>query len=134
MSIRTEKVAAVITELLSEPLRKIASEIHAGLITVTSVKMSPDLQIAKVYISAIGGKKGITEVLTAIEHDKIRIRKHVAQNLQLRFAPELRFFRDETMDAIDSIKNLLEKTKQDDMLRHKQFSNNVIEDNSNSAD
>jgi hypothetical protein len=38
------------------------------------------------------------------------------------------------MDAIDSIKNLLEKTKQDDMLRHKQFSNNVIEDNSNSAD
>ena len=96
--------------------------------------MSPDLQIAKVYISAIGGKKGITEVLAAIEQDKIRIRKHIAQNLQLRFAPELRFFRDETMDAIDSIKHLLEKTKQDDILRQQQFSNNVIEDNSNSAD
>jgi ribosome-binding factor A len=96
--------------------------------------MSPDLQIAKVYISAIGGKKGITEVLAAIEQDKIRIRKHIAQNLQLRFAPELRFFRDETMDAIDSIKNLLEKTKQDDILRQQQFSNNIIEDNSNSAD
>ena len=134
MSIRTEKVAAVITDLLSEPLRKIASEIHAGLITVTSVKMSPDLQIAKVYISAIGGKKGITEVLAAIDQDKIRIRKHIAQSLQLRFAPELRFFRDETMDAIDSIKNLLEKTKQDDILRQQQFSNNIIEDNSNSAD
>jgi ribosome-binding factor A len=86
MSIRTEKVAAVITDLLSEPLRKIASEIHAGLITVTSVKMSPDLQIAKVYISAIGGKKGITEVLAAIDQDKIRIRKHIAQNLKLRFS------------------------------------------------
>ena len=134
MSIRTEKVAAVITDLLSEPLRKIASEIHAGLITVTSVKMSPDLQIAKVYISAIVGKKGITEVLTAIEQDKIRIRKHIAQNLQLRFAPELRFFRDETMDAMESIKNLLEKTKQDDIRRHQQYSNNVTEDNSNSAD
>jgi ribosome-binding factor A len=96
--------------------------------------MSPDLQIAKVYISAIGGKKGITEVLAAIDQDKIRIRKHIAQNLQLRFAPELRFFRDETMDAIDSIKNLLEKTKQDDILRQQQFSNNIIEDNSNSAD
>ena len=96
--------------------------------------MSPDLQIAKVYISAIGGKKGITEVLTAIEQDKIRIRKHIAQNLQLRFAPELRFFRDETMDAMESIKNLLEKTKQDDIRRHQQYSNNVTEDNSNSAD
>jgi hypothetical protein len=38
------------------------------------------------------------------------------------------------MDAIDSIKHLLEKTKQDDILRQQQFSNNVIEDNSNSAD
>jgi len=56
MSIRTEKVASVIVEALSDPLRKIASEINAGLITVTSVKMSPDLQIAKVYISCIGEK------------------------------------------------------------------------------
>lgn len=71
MSIRTEKVAAVITDLLSEPLRKIASEIHAGLITVTSVKMSPDLQIAKVYISAIGGKKGLQKFL--LQLNKIRL-------------------------------------------------------------
>ena len=38
------------------------------------------------------------------------------------------------MDAMESIKNLLEKTKQDDIRRHQQYSNNVTEDNSNSAD
>lgn len=38
------------------------------------------------------------------------------------------------MDAMESIKNLLEKTKQDDIRRLQQYSNNVTEDNSNSAD
>ncbi|MGA1250009.1 MAG: 30S ribosome-binding factor RbfA [Candidatus Kapaibacteriota bacterium] len=117
MSIRTEKVASVIVEALSEPLRKIASEINAGLITVTSVKMSPDLQIAKVYVSCIGGKASIADVLQAIELDKFSIRKHVAHVVQLRFAPELRFYSDETMDAMEQIQSLVEKTKKHDLLR-----------------
>lgn len=117
MSIRTEKVASVIMEALSEPLRRIASEIRAGLITVTSVKMSPDLQIAKVYISAIGGKASIADVLQAIDADKYAIRKHVASAVQLRFAPELRFYRDETMDAMEQIQQLVEQTKKNDRLR-----------------
>ncbi|MEN9828037.1 MAG: hypothetical protein RJA11_653 [Bacteroidota bacterium] len=117
MSIRTEKVASVIMEALSEPLRRIASEIRAGLITVTSVKMSPDLQIAKVYISAIGGKASVADVLHAIDEEKHAIRKHVASKVQLRFAPELRFYRDETMDAMEQIQNLVEQTKKNDRLR-----------------
>jgi len=117
MSIRTEKVASVIMEALSEPLRRIASEKRAGLITVTSVKMSPDLQIAKVYISAIGGKASIADVLHDIDEEKHAIRKHVASKVQLRFAPELRFYRDETMDAMEQIQNLVEQTKKNDRLR-----------------
>jgi ribosome-binding factor A len=117
MSIRTEKVASVIMEALSEPLRRIASEKRAGLITVTSVKMSPDLQIAKVYISAIGGKASVADVLHAIDEEKHAIRKHVASKVQLRCAPELRFYRDETMDAMEQIQNLVEQTKKNDRLR-----------------
>jgi ribosome-binding factor A len=117
MSIRTEKVASVIMEALSEPLRRIASEKRAGLITVTSVKMSPDLQIAKVYISAIGGKASVADVLHALDEEKHAIRKHVASKVQLRFAPELRFYRDETMDAMEQIQNLVEQTKKNDRLR-----------------
>jgi ribosome-binding factor A len=104
-------------EALSEPLRRIASEKRAGLITVTSVKMSPDLQIAKVYISAIGGKASVADVLYAIDEEKHAIRKHVASKVQLRFAPELRFYRDETMDAMEQIQNLVEQTKKNDRLR-----------------
>lgn len=122
MSIRTEKVASVIMEALSEPLRRIASEKRAGLITVTSVKMSPDLQIAKVYISAIGGKASVADVLHAIDEEKHAIRKHVASKVQLRFAPELRFYRDETMDAMEQIQNLVEQTKKNDRLRDGQAS------------
>lgn len=120
MSIRTEKVASVILEALSEPLRKIASEINAGLITVTSVKMSPDLQIAKVYVSCIGGKASIADVLQAVDADKSAIRRYVAHAVQLRFAPELRFYRDETMDAMEQIQSLVEQTKRNDRLRDEQ--------------
>jgi ribosome-binding factor A len=122
MSIRTEKVAGVIMQVLSEPLRKLASEINAGLITVTAVRMSPDLQIAKVYLSAIGGRVGITEVLQALEEENSRIRRFVAQKVQLRFAPELRFYRDETMDTIERIQNLVENTRRDDQAREQKRS------------
>ena len=114
MSIRTEKVAGLIKEVLTEPLRKIASELSAGLITVTSAKVSDDLQLAKVYISVFGGKAGITEVMERIETDKKRIRAYVARQINLRYAPDLRFYKDEMLDAMDNITSLLDGVRQQD--------------------
>ncbi|MCK5742368.1 MAG: ribosome-binding factor A, partial [Chlorobi bacterium] len=51
MSIRTEKVAGLIKEIIAEPINEKAREFSAGLVTVTSVRMTPDLHLAKVYIS-----------------------------------------------------------------------------------
>lgn len=114
MSIRTEKVAALIKDVLVEPMRKIASELSAGLITITSVKVTDDLQIAKVYVSAFGGKAGITEVLERIETDKKKIRSFVARQVNLRYAPDLRFYKDEMLDAMDNISTLLNTVRQKD--------------------
>lgn len=114
MSIRTEKVAALIKDVLVEPMRKIASELSAGLITITSVKVTDDLQIAKVYVSAFGGKVGITDVLERIEADKKKIRAFVAGKVNLRYAPDLRFYKDEMLDAMDNISTLLNTVRQKD--------------------
>lgn len=118
MSIRTEKVAGLIKEVLSEPLRKIASELSAGLITVTSVKVSDDLQLAKIYISVFGGKSSAADVLERIEADKKKIRAFVARQINLRYAPDLRFYKDEMLDAMDNISSLLNNARlKDEMMR-----------------
>lgn len=114
MSIRTEKVAGLIKEVLSEPLRKIASELSAGLITVTSVKVSDDLQLAKIYISVFGGKASTADVLERIETDKKKIRSFVARQINLRYAPDLRFYKDEMLDAMDNISSLLHDVRRKD--------------------
>ncbi|MBI3258754.1 MAG: 30S ribosome-binding factor RbfA [Ignavibacteriae bacterium] len=114
MSIRTQKVAGLIRDYLSEPLRRIASEMSAGLITVTSVRVSDDLKIATVYLSVYGGKASAAKVLERIKDEKGRIRHSIAGKLTLRSSPDLRFFLDDTLDAMDNIQALLDKVKRDD--------------------
>lgn len=111
MSIRTERVASVIQQALARPLSKLASEFSAGLITVTSVRMSPDLRIAKVYLSIFGGQISQEKALSRIEDHAKHIRHEVASTVQLRFAPELRFYLDDTLDNIDKINTLLKKVR-----------------------
>lgn len=113
MSIRTERVASVVQQALARPLSALASEISAGLITVTSVKMSPDLRIAKVYISVYGSQLAPNKVLARIEDQAGHLRHEVASQIQLRYAPELRFYLDDTLDNIDRINTLLKKVREE---------------------
>jgi ribosome-binding factor A len=114
MSIRAEKVASVIIRCLSEPVSAIAAEHSAGLATVTSVKLSPDLQIAKVYISVYGGQITPARFLEILELKKSVLRRHVGSNVKLRFTPEIRLFLDDTLDQIDHIQKLLDSVKTSD--------------------
>ena len=67
MSIRTERVAGEIQKALATPLRSVSEEIGAGFITVTEIRLSADLQLARVYLSVFGGKRTPAEVLDHIE-------------------------------------------------------------------
>ncbi len=113
MSIRTERVAGAVQKALARPLSKLASELSAGLITVTSVKMSPDLRVARVYFSVYGGNIPPAKVLTRIEDQAPHLRHEVATQIQLRYAPELRFFIDDTLDNMERISSLLKKVRED---------------------
>lgn len=107
MSIRTEKVASEIRQALSRPLADLASEISAGLITVTHVRMSPDLRIARVYLSIFGGKLSPDQALAKVTDRAKDIRHKVTGKVRLRFSPELHFYLDDTLDTIQRIDTLL---------------------------
>ena len=109
MSVRQEKIANVIKQELGKYFQQNAVSICKGaMVTVTTVRMSPDLSIAKVYISIFGGKdnqdsfNNISENSKYIRHELSQVVKN-----QLRKTPELHFYLDDSFDYAQKIDNLL---------------------------
>lgn len=115
MSIRTERVSGEIQKALAPPLQRIGQEMGAGLVTVTEVRMSPDLQIAHVYISVYGGKHTPAEVLQHIESEEMgRLRHLVGRTVQLRYTPQLRLYIDDSLDRALRINAILDTVRPPD--------------------
>ena len=83
-----------------------------AFITVTNVSVSPDLGIAKVYIS-IFGSKDPNAVIAEIEKHKKEIRKIFGASIrhQARIVPELKFFLDDSLDQVEKIEKLLKDSR-----------------------
>ncbi|MBO9519702.1 MAG: 30S ribosome-binding factor RbfA [Porphyrobacter sp.] len=112
-SVRLLKVGERVRHLLSELLAR--QQVHDDILTahtlsVTEVRMSPDLRQAKVYVKPLlGGDE--EEVLTALRRNTAFLQREVAQRLGLKFAPKLRFLADESFDEADRIERLLNDPK-----------------------
>ncbi|HWG07093.1 MAG TPA: 30S ribosome-binding factor RbfA [Beijerinckiaceae bacterium] len=82
--------------------------IETHVVTVPRVKMSPDLKLATAYVMPLGGKD-VEEVLAALERHRKFLRAEVAQQVNLKFAPDVRFKADSTFDNAARIDALLRK-------------------------
>lgn len=86
---------------------EIVDEALAGaVITVPEVRMSPDLKLANAYIMPLGGQRA-AEIVEALNRHQRFIRGRVAPEIDLKFAPELRFFVDQTFEEYGKIDALL---------------------------
>jgi ribosome-binding factor A len=86
---------------------EIEDEELAGVtITVPEVRMSPDLKLASAYVMPLGGERA-REVVAALNRHQRFIRGRVAPEIDMKFAPEIRFFVDETFDEFGRIDALL---------------------------
>jgi ribosome-binding factor A len=110
---RQLRIGELIRHKLAELLAR--GDIHddviaSHVVTVPEVKLSPDLKLATIYIVALGGTD--TEaVIEALEHNKRFIRGEVARAVNLKFAPDIRFRRDETFEEASRIDALLASPK-----------------------
>lgn len=77
-----------------------------AVITVPEVRMAPDLKLANCYIMPLGGERA-AEIVDALNRHQRFIRGRVAPEIELKFAPELRFFVDETFEEFGKIDALL---------------------------
>ncbi len=76
------------------------------VVTVSRVKMSPDLKLATIYVMPLGGTDE-PDVLAALDHHRKFLRGELAHRVNLKFAPEVRFRIDDTFDNASRIDALL---------------------------
>jgi ribosome-binding factor A len=110
---RQQRVAELVRHALAEVLQRgdIQDEVLARhVVTIPEVRMSPDLKLATAYVMPLGGRDE-QAVLKALERNKKMLRAEVAHRVNLKFAPELRFRRDETFDEAARIDALLRSDK-----------------------
>lgn len=107
---RQAKIARLIQKELSEIFRRQTAKTHGVIVSVSSVKVSPDLSIAKAYLSVFPSDKG-PEMIESINKSAKTIRYELAQivRFQLRKTPELQFYLDDSLDYIENIDTLLSK-------------------------
>ena len=111
MSVRAEKVASVIKRALTSPISELAHEYSAGLVTITSVRLSNDLQIAKVYLSLYNSKISQAKFISLLEDKNRYLRSVIGSSIRLRQTPELRFYIDDTLNEMEHIQKLLDSVK-----------------------
>ena len=114
---RALRVGELIRHALAEILSRgeVRDEVLAShIVTVPEVRMSPDMRLATAYVMPLGGQD-VGPVLEALERNRRFIKGEVARRINLRYAPEIRFRRDETFEEASRIEALLrsEKVRQD---------------------
>lgn len=109
-STRQAKIARLLQKELSEIFRQQTAKTHGVLVSVSAVRVSPDLSIARVYLSVFPSDKG-ADILNEINRSTKTIRYELAQIVrhQLRKTPELSFYLDDSLDYIENIDNLLKE-------------------------
>ena len=109
-STRQQKIARLIQKELSEIFRQQTAKMGNVLVSVSAVRVSPDLSIARVYLSIFPSEKA-DEILKNINASAKTVRYELAQRVryQLRKTPELSLFVDDSRDYIEHIDELLKK-------------------------
>lgn len=110
-SVRQQKVARLIQKELSEIFQHDGATYSGGaLLTITTVRVTSDLSIARVYLSifAASDSKAVIANLKAVTKE-IRYKLGQRVKLQLRIVPELKFLEDDTLDFIERIDELLKQ-------------------------
>ncbi len=109
---RQQKISRLIQKELSDIFQRQTQGTHGVLVSVSAVRISPDLSIARGYLSIFPSEKA-QEILQNINANARQVRYELGTRVrhQLRIIPELKFFLDDSLDYLDHIDSLLKRTE-----------------------
>jgi ribosome-binding factor A len=108
---RPDRVAEAIRDELSQLIARQVHDPGIGFITLTRVKVSPDLQLARVYYTSMGDEQAQRETAKALKRAAPFLRRQLGQRIRLRRVPEVEFFYDESIARGDRIEQILQELK-----------------------
>ena len=104
---RSDRVGELIKQVLSDLLSKEVKDPRLRAATITSVKMTKDLRIAKIYFCTNENKRIKDDAVRAFKSAQGYIKRILSQNLELRYMPDLKFFYDDSIDYGAHIEKVL---------------------------
>lgn len=107
---RQNKISRLIQKELSDIFQKQTASMHGVLVSVSAVRISPDMSVCRAYLSVFPSARN-EEIVKNINDNTKAIRFELGNRVrhQLRIIPELKFFVDDSLDYIENIDNLLKK-------------------------
>jgi ribosome-binding factor A len=118
MSSRPERVGDQIRSELAQLISRDVHDPGIGFLTLTYVRVTSDLQIARVYYTTLGDEKARRETARALGRATPFLRRRLGQRIRLRRVPELEFFYDESIARHDRIEQILQDLKAEATTRH----------------
>lgn len=104
---RTQRIAERIREELSEMLIQEISDPRLSGASITDVKVDRELAFADIYYSSLEGSSRVKEIQTGFEHAQGFLRHALANRIELRVFPRLRFHYDPTFEKAERIEQLI---------------------------
>jgi len=111
---RADRVADLILKELAEVLLRKVKDPRLGEITLTVVKVSPDLRHARVYYSLLADDRRKTDVAAGLESAKGFVKRELGKRLELRRMPDITFHFDDSLEYGSHIDQLLSELKESD--------------------
>ena|SRR5215469_8448084 len=111
---RSTRVAEQLQRELAGLIGRVLEDPRAGLVTVTAVEVSKDLNYAKVFVSSLGQGLSHAELIAALQKGAGFLRHELGQVMRLRVVPELRFHYDETEERAARLEALIARANNPD--------------------
>ena len=112
--LRMKRINDRVKEILSIALLTKAEDPRLEAVTITDVKIDRELDFANIYVSALGGIEVKDEVIEALNHARGFLKFEIANEVDLRVMPKLRFFWDPTQERAQRLDALLMQIKADE--------------------
>jgi len=106
---RPERLASLLTEIVSELLQREMKDPRLGFASVTHVDVSADLRVVKVYVSVLGSEAEQQETFRVLRGATGFVRSMVGEQVRLRFTPELHFLLDKSLEQGDRVLRLMKQ-------------------------
>jgi len=108
---RTQRIGVQIQRELALIIRKEIRTPDLGMLTVSEVKVSPDLKYARVYVTVFGGRLDIEQSVAHLNDAAKSLRHHLSQRLTTRTTPSLQFMHDTSIEYASRLTALIDSVQ-----------------------